>query len=1022
MGCCFSKELSSDNDSEKTGLLKKSVEEKEPENKISKTLSSLFGTFGGEELHGVGRRAGVWAGVFVRPVHKQGTMPGQPLNSVSSPTSGFLTGSESVGEADKNPDVSAVGWGGEGACAPLSGGLPEGEGPHSRAWVPSHRGLGSHPPCCHPTTWESSAVEKEVAVTVQIGSAANSAGLNRGEREGGDPICGDHKRCRNSRESGFYSICVIDPDGPDVGDELCAHVHGTAAAPESRPAVTSKGVCGGAWPPDNAAEGPGESEAPWAEPSLQGRPLPGERKEAFNEKTEPSSELLSDGDPPCKVNIGDLQAKTSTRFPEDYTERSVLCNVGTLPTLNISTDIDSLLCVCTVPEGREHCSSGPGGQVADSHVNLINGTSNIERNGDSGAITATVHQSLNSEKEGENNSIKPLKDNDCSSLDVSRSDSLLSISLDRINLSSERCITSLSFGNECLPIHANIQESAPNRCDDPGTEFLLGPVMLEEQHQGDYSLEVGSSQLANKAELSLQSQNSSSYQHEDEISIFEDEGCGSRAFEWRAACQVHLSADIRASKAQISDVTCAVQAADVEGVFRNSQEVPRNGESLYGSRWLKSDFISSACISTCTEEECETEDETCVKSSGSHPHRLESAEQESLRANHRETSKIDIGSVQSDPKTAFDWETNAQKCKVVHSQDVLACVSSSVAKNPDFETNQVEKNDETCRVNDDRYEDLSLVPALNQSSSPGARESEVVQMNSVDNGGSPQLKQVFSESAEEVFYASGGRALGVGKPELLGGEEEEMLCLKEGGSGPGIISYVGLRGTSRHARRFRQRGARRTVQGPGLHREVGLVGSSKVIFGRMELGGARAGCSCLAGVDPAEVDGYSAAPLDGPQVIPVIPGDSKEIAVPGCKDTVLPLISEKPSKGDLQSFPEELYSQFLNELSCYPMAELARQMFSEGLADGCGYQVGCPWTNTAAKDTLEEQIFSEDLHSKPQDLEISLFWMEKPPYQLPVAEDGVIWGWQERGGQLVSMLYQFLLLCSDVLIFHFDCF
>ncbi|NIG61038.1 la-related protein 4B isoform X5 [Pontoporia blainvillei] len=361
----------------------------------------------------------------------------------------------------------------------------------------------------------------------------------------------------------------------------------------------------------------------------------------------------------------------------------------------------------------------PENKISKTLSSLFGTFGDIERNSDSGAITATVDQSLNSEKEGENNCINPLKANDCSSLDVSKSDSLLSISLDRINLSSERWITSLNFGNECLPIHANIQESAPNRCDDPGTEFLLGPVMLEEQHQGDYSLEVGSSQLANKAELSLQSQNSSSYQHEDEISIFEDEGCGSRAFEWRAACQVHLSADIRASKAQISDVTCAVRAADVEGVFRNSQEVPRNGESLSGSRWLKSNFISSACFSTCAERESETEDERCVKSSGSHPHRLESAEQESLRANHRETSKIDTGSVQSDPKTAFDWETNARECKVVRSQDVLTCVSSSVAKNPDFETNQVEKNDETCRVNDDRYEDLSLVPALNQSSSPG---------------------------------------------------------------------------------------------------------------------------------------------------------------------------------------------------------------------------------------------------------------------------------------------------------------
>ncbi|XP_014639187.1 PREDICTED: la-related protein 4B isoform X2 [Ceratotherium simum simum] len=84
------------------------------------------------------------------------------------------------------------------------------------------------------------------------------------------------------------------------------------------------------------------------------------------------------------------------------------------------------------------------------------------------------------------------------------------------------------------------------------------------------------------------------------------------------------------------------------------------------------------------------------------------------------------------------------------------------------------------------------------------------------------------------------------------------------------------------------------------------------------------------------------------------------------------------------------------------MGGLASQIFSEGLAGGCGYQGGCLWTDAVAKDVVEdEQILSDNLHSEPQDLEIALFWMEKPPYQLPVAEDGVIWGWQNRGGQLV---------------------
>lgn len=60
-------------------------------------------------------------------------------------------------------------------------------------------------------------------------------------------------------------------------------------------------------------------------------------------------------------------------------------------------------------------------------------------------------------------------------------------------------------------------------------------------------------------------------------------------------------------------------------------------------------------------------------------------------------------------------------------------------------------------------------------------------------------------------------------------------------------------------------------------------------------------------------------------------------------------------------------------------------------------------------DTPEdEQILAGDLHSQPQDFTFASFWMEKLPYQLPMAEDGVIWGWHNGGAQLVSMFYQFL--------------
>ncbi|XP_043334836.1 la-related protein 4B isoform X2 [Cervus canadensis] len=982
MGCCFRKELSSDNDNEKTGLLQKSVEEKEPESKISKTLSSLFSAFGDEELPGSGLRASVWAGVLARLARREGPAPGQLLDS--SPTSGLFTGSGHVGEADGNADVTAVGHSGEGARGPPCGGLPAGEGPCSPAPAPPDQGLGHYPPCHCPATWESSEVGNKVLVTVHIGSAADSSDLSGEERAGGGLVYGDRKLCRNSQESRFYSICAVDPHGPEGGDELCARASETAAAPQSCPAVTSEGAHRGAQPPDSTGHGPGGSKAPGAKLPLQGRPLPRGREWALSEKAQPRSALVSDSDPPCATDVGALLAQTFASFPEADTERSTFRNVGTLPTLNIHTDADCLVSARTIPEGRSPGSSQPGGLVTDSQSTVISGASHVERDGDCGTLTAHADQSLNSEREGASNSAKPLKDSDCSSLEVSRSNCrILSISRDRISLSSGRCITSGTF--RCLPTHASFQDLAPHKGDSPG------PLVLEEQRLGDRSVETGRGPHADKAGLSLLSRNRPSYQDEGDASILEDEACGKRASQWRAAAQVDLSVNTRASKAwaQGRNVVCAVRAAAGPGMSQDSQGAPPYSRSLLSSRWPTSDLVCSAGVFTCAEEESETEGELCVKSSGKDLHRPESAEQEPPRASHRDTRTAATERVQVDPQTAFDWEANAQTSTVVPSQGVLVRVSSGGAKNPDFETAHPERNDEACLVNDGSREELGLTPPVSQSSAPGVQDLEGVQVSPMYNGGSPLPKQVLSQSARDAPEASGGRASGLREPELMGGEEEEALLLQEGSGGSGTASHAGLCETSAHACPFSQRGARPTVQGPALQGDMGLVVSERV-----ELGVYRAGCSCVAGVYPAQVD--------GPQGIPVVPGDCGEVAVPDCEYPALSLVSEELSEGDLRSPPGQQHPQFLSALSCYPMAELASQMFSEGPADGCRYQAGCPWTDTVKKDTLEdEQIFSEDLHCKPQDLEMSLFWMEKPPFQLPVAEDTVIWGWQETGAHLV---------------------
>lgn len=1029
MGCCFSKELSGDNDNEKTGLLQKSVEEKDPENKISKTLSVLFDTLEGEELHsveyGASRAAAgtdIWPRMFVRSGHKWAHRSRPSVNSISSLMYKFLARYKNLDETDKNSGTAAVEQACESVCETLcvdidstrsfSVGIGSEEDEClSHVPGPSDQGmqegaLVNNRLYHHSVTCKNAVVEKEITVNVHIscGNEKNALGVSGRETEGANPIYVDHKQCWNSRENKFYSICVVDPGSLDSDDEPCVHRCGTAATEESPSAVTFEGVCIGAWPPDNAAGGPGDLEAPQEELYPCGLLGPSEVKEVSNEKTEPSLQVLTDSDPSCKRNTGDMQAQslranTYTGFPTDYTESDALHNVGIIPESNTNIDTDSLEYMCAIPEEGESHSSVLLSPMGDSGVDLI------EQSGETEAVKANVDQSLNSEKGGGKNFIKFLKDSDCSNLDVNK--------LDR----SKRCITSASFGNECLLVHANFQGAAPKRSDDPRSEYL-GPAMTEGQYSGDCSLGTGSIQLASKGELALQPENSSSYQDEDEMSIFEDEGHDKRAFE-RSLSQEDLCADTGAiiAQAQICDLTHAMRAKNVESLcqrtdtqdLRSLQEVPQQDESPGGPRCVQSSLMSSAFIFTCTEEEkSETgqnhkaEDELCVKSSVSGPHRLENAEKQSLKANHRETSKNDIENFKLDSKTIFHWETNTEKCKTVPGQDVLACASSSITKAPDFEISQIEKCDETCRVNDSKHKDLHLVPPV----SSGVQVAEAQETCSFNGGGDPRREQVSCTStgvSDTLDTAVAGH-----KTELIG---EEGLSWEKDSDSNG--SYCrGPCGTSRLAHHFTQRNARATVKEPALNDEVSFVGSSRVNFGEIELCDTLDEYSCLAGVDPARVDKHTAVPHDVLHAVSVISGGSKEMVVPSSEDHILLLsedtinTSENPSKEDLQSFPEELY---LNELSYYPVGGFAGQMFSESLAGGgCRYPVGCLWTNTVVKGELEdEQILMGDLHSQPQDFKITPFWMEKLHYQLPIAEDGVIWGWQNSSAQLVSVFISF---------------
>ncbi|XP_064141139.1 la-related protein 4B isoform X2 [Loxodonta africana] len=1001
----------------------------------------------------------MWTRISEQFGHKQGHRPKRSLSFISSSIYKFLTRYENLDESDKNSDFAASEQNSENVCdipsvsndsnLNLSEDLcSEDHVSLSCVLVPSYQSvqeesISNNHLCYYPVTCKNLLIEKDIMVNVHISSNENnSLGMSDSEVKDEKPIYVDYKQYGNSRESKFYSICVIDPDCLKIENETWAPMFGATAVEECHSAVISEGISKLKWPLDNgkeflvphALQGAEGLKAHQKELPPQNMIDPNEIREFCNEKMKFSSEFLTHNDLPYKVNNDSMQpdflrAKVDTQFSKDHTESCILHDIGTLCELNINIGSDSLKCLREERERESH-SSEIVNQMTASPIDLLNDTAYIETNDESEIVTVSVYQSLNYQKEGENNSVKPLKDNDHFNLDLSRADS---VHLDRINLSPKKGITLVSFEDESLLIHCNFREAAAKPLDDSEPKHLIDSTVINnDQYLGDSSLETGNLHLANKGKLSLQSKNSSSYQSKCKFNILEDDRPAKRANELKSSCQVDTCTDTRANevRAQTCNSTCVVCETNIDGKIqrinnpklKTSQEMPPSHKSVDHSKSPMSNSVSSAFIFTRTDEESEiglsykTEDEISVKNSSSvlhnqlsDPHRIEDAEKESLKAqtleaNHREASKNEMENVKSDSKTIFDWETDILKCKEVPSQDVPTCVSSNITKHFDDETNQMEKNYETCRVNDYKYEDLNILPPLSRSSYSGIQESEVEENKSINNGENPELKQIYSESTEGISDAFGNNVSGLSKPALPSKEEEGRFYLKKDNIDRNVTDCLVLRGADEHAYHFKERNAKCTIQESTLNAERDFVGNSKMIFEELQLCGTFDGYSCLIGIDTTQVDRCTATPYDIPQVIPVTPINGNEI-VPSSENHILSLTedilnrSENPSKVDLQNFPEEFYSQCLNELSYYPAGGLVSQIFSERLANG--YQIGYVWTNPITKDALEdEQIITENLQSKPQDLEMASFSVEKLCYECPVSEDGVIWGWQNRGGQL----------------------
>lgn len=1052
MGCCFSKELSSDSDSEKIGLLQKCVEEKKPETKISTTLSSLFDTLEGEQLHNVGNgpsraAAGVtmWTRVFTRSRHKQDHRSKQSLSSSSSTTYEFFYGSENLDEANKNLDTVAIEKNSEIASDPLGmnsdrRACSENDQPFSHVPMSSEQQeetfVSDHLQC-YLATCKNSLIEKEKVLNGGIGNLNenNSVHVSAGELQNKSHLCVGDKLCEDSGESSVYSICVGDLARMNMGEAaLFTPMYGTAAE-ECHSAVTYH-VFQEDWPLDNREEhvvsnairGAGERKLQQKELLLPQDVLgPHETKEAFREKSECSSDLLVDCAASDEAHISDLQAeslraKVHAKFTKDHTEYSTLHNTGLLPELTINIGSDSLQCTCALSEERESSASGIGSQMGDSLVNLPNDISYVDGIGEPVVTTISNCQSLNSKIEREHDSEKPLQGNDYFHVTVSRSGRILSFGLDKIHLNPEK-LASESLDSEYLPVHDNSKEVALSKLDGPNPVPHRGPVCVEERPLWDSNLETGSVQLANRGELLLCSENRSTCQDEERVSILETESHGKR--ELKSQCQTDVCRGNGADRAQreTCDLTQVKSELDAEEEGQKmdllrpglSQRMPSDSSQDH-CRPHQGPETPPAPILTCTDPEAsgtglhdQTGDRVHSKSlvgvlhkQSSGPCVLADAEKEPQKANYREISENNIENANSSAQATFHWKTSVLS-KAVPSGNMGPCIGSGIAADPDCETNQTENSYRTDGVNEDPG--FIVVPPLNDSLlSPEEKEW-------ANRDRSSDLCLLNTESIKDVSNAFGDASeLSKQKPTCK--EENEKLCLDKCNINPNSIDCLGPCKTKRKK-------AKSTVKESALNGEIHFSGNSET-FKETVLHETSEECSSLIDVKSIQVDLPAASPGNAPQAIPAIPADSKERVVPSGDRIVPPTedVSENPSEMNWHRIPEEFYGHFLNEFSYYPVGGLASQALPEGLAGGCGrYQVGYLWANTVTENMAEDaQVFNEYLHSKPQYLESTSFSLEQTPNQLPVSEDGGVWGWPNRGELLVSMLSR-CLLCGAVAVF-----
>ncbi|XP_031795467.1 la-related protein 4B isoform X3 [Sarcophilus harrisii] len=789
MGCCFSKELNNSNNNEKTGLLGKSEEAEVPENRISKTLSSLFDTVEGKELHKIENRANgtttrinswekepnlkdlFWTKKVKFPsFHISETEHEVPCNTSNSfnfiPSLNLvhkiLNRYENLEKNERKkaeePVTNAYFIDNGNKLNISKDRSSQGDISFSYASMLSDQNLQeefflntSHLEY-YPVTCKGSLSEREIVANVQI-STNNENNKTLGVSEGQTdekPTCIVHKQNSNSRENEFYSICVIDSDCLKMEEEISPNVCGETATDENHSAVTSEGMCTMAWPLDNekeflvwhAVQGGAKLNKQQKESSQCEILSSSEVKKVSNEESKCITELLTANDPLhtlediSSILVDNLKLKANAEFPKEHKQNNLLHNYA--------RDGDLLKDGCVDQEEKDIPVLEKLSHLDNSSINFLkdHGDSKIDVECD--ASTVSICQNLSSRSEVENSYLKKTSSDSRGKdeLEFNRTEDFFSESPGELHLNANQLTNIENSQNKFLQI-LYVTKDVVRNSDDHQSEssYILD---TSENILDECSLKKEKLHLEN-IDLLLNSETHSLLKNE--VNILKDENHANDNIESKLLNQMHLSTDINISKPLIQTREMLI----CELYDRNKYEVdqgPKNPipslskevlESKNKSCLQSSSSGSKSCVSPsslliCPDNKIDlmsfhilpkNEDDHCRVTEGETGPLNDLSE-----IIHSEGNNCETESFESDFETIFNQEANTVICKenLLPSQSVLLVSHDSpeILKVSEVKKNNQMKNYETQKITSKyKKESSSLLPCLFQCSNSSVTQPKV---------------------------------------------------------------------------------------------------------------------------------------------------------------------------------------------------------------------------------------------------------------------------------------------------------